>query len=120
MDDVNCRTCGTGIDQDDNFCRRCGASARTQALEPVRRSAPPAIWRPHVSPAIKGAAVMAAGTVGQFLLRRAVNGFLGAGRAHNARAIRIRPPRERDGLVDEAQVITETVMMRRVRIRRPA
>jgi hypothetical protein len=62
---------------------------------------------------------MAAGTIGQFLLRRAVNGILHGARPSNPRAIQIRRPRERDGLVDEAQIITETVMMRRVRVRRP-
>lgn len=119
MDDVFCRGCGVSMDADDNFCRRCGASAQMTALPAVRRASAPAIWRPTVSPAVKGAAVMAAGTVGQFLLRRAVNGVLGGGRTHNPKAIQIRRPKERDGMVDEAQVITETVMMRRVRIRRP-
>ena len=118
MEDVFCRGCGIAMDADDNFCRRCGASADGSALPVVRRTSTPAIWRPTVSPAVKGAAVMAAGTVGQFLLRRAVNGVFG-GRSHNPKAIQIRRPRERDGMVDEAQVITETVMMRRVRIRRP-
>jgi hypothetical protein len=118
MDDVFCRACGIVMDADDNFCRRCGASAVASELQVVRKAATPAIWRPTVSPAVKGAAVMAAGTVGQFLLRRAVTGVFG-GRSHNPKAIQIRRPRERDGMVDEAQVITETVMMRRVRIRRP-
>ncbi len=62
---------------------------------------------------------MAAGTLGQFLLRRAVSSVL-RGPARASQAIRVRRPRERDGLTDEAQIITETVMMRRVRIRRPA
>ena len=119
MDDVFCRACGVSMDADDNFCRRCGASAQASALPALRKPAPAAVWRPTVSPAVRGAAVMAAGTVGQFLLRRAVTGIFGARETHNPKAIQIRRPRERDGMVDEAQVITETVMMRRVRIRRP-
>jgi hypothetical protein len=118
MNDVFCKACGIAMDADDNFCRRCGADARMNALPAVREAASPAVWRPNVSPAVKGAAVMAAGTVGQFLFRRAVNGLLGGGRSHNPKAIQIRRPRDRDGMVDEAQIITETVMMRRVRIRR--
>jgi hypothetical protein len=120
MDDVFCRSCGISIDAEDNFCRRCGARAREESLPAVRGTSVPAIWRPSVSPAVKGAAVMAAGTVGQFLLRRAVGGIIGGGRSRNRRAIQIRRPRERDGMTDEAQIITETVMMRRVRIRRPS
>ncbi len=60
---------------------------------------------------------MAAGTVGQFILRRVVSSMLGGG-GKKQRALQIRRPRGDDGLVDEAQVITETIMMRRVRIRR--
>lgn len=78
------------------------------------------VWRPQASPVVKGAAVMAAGTIGQFVFRRVVSGLLGGGpRRRGARALRIRR-RNDDGLVDEAQIITETVMMRRVRIRRQA
>ncbi len=62
---------------------------------------------------------MAAGTVGQFLFRRAVRNLIGGGRSRKAGAIQLRKPRERDGMADEAQIITEMVMMRRVRIRRP-
>jgi hypothetical protein len=36
------------------------------------------------------------------------------------RALQVRRPRGDDGMVDEAQVITETIMMRRVRVRRQA
>jgi hypothetical protein len=118
MNNVFCKACGVPIEVDDNFCRRCGANARINALPAVREPASPAIWRPQVSPAVKGAAVMAAGTVGQFLFRRAVNGLFGGARSHNPRAIQVRRPREQDGMVDEAQIVTETVMMRRVRIRR--
>jgi hypothetical protein len=121
MDEVFCRACGIAMDSDDNFCRRCGAGANISALPTLRKTSTPTVWRPPtVTPAVKGAMVMAAGTVGQFLLRRAVTGVFGGGRPNNAKAIQIRRPRERDGMVDEAQVITETVMMRRVRIRRPS
>jgi hypothetical protein len=117
MNDALCSICAAEIDGEDNFCRQCGAAVRASRLPAVRGAATPAIWRPHVSPAVKGAAVMAAGTVGQFLFRRAVHGVFGGSR--KSQAIKIRRPRERDGMADEAQIITETVMMRRVRIRRP-
>ena len=119
MNETTCISCDAAIDGEDNFCRRCGRAARSERLPAVSHSALPAMWRPTMSPAVKGAAVMAAGTVGQLLLRRVVSGVFGGGRSRNRSAIQIRRPRERDGLVDEAQIITETVMMRRVRIRRP-
>ena len=64
-------------------------------------------------------AVMAAGTVGQFLFRRAVSTLLNGGRSWRTGANQVRR-RGDDGMVDEAQIITETVMMRRVRVRRQA
>jgi hypothetical protein len=64
---------------------------------------------------------MAVGTVGQYVVRRFVSNLLSGGpRPRRASEIHLRAPRERDGMVDEAQVITEMVTMRRVRIRRPA
>ncbi len=119
MNDVFCTTCGAGVDAADNFCRQCGSEIRVSRLPTVRGVSSTAIWRPAVSPAVKGAAVMAAGTVGQFLFRRAVSGMLGRN-SRSSKAIQFRRPRQGgDGLVDEAQIITEMVMTRRVRIRRP-
>lgn len=112
-----CTTCGTHLDESDNFCRQCGV-ARSQ-VPAVHRAAVPAVWQPQVSPVVKGAAVMAAGTIGQFVFRRVVSGLIGRS-PKQSRAIKIRRPKGDDGMVDEAQVITETIMMRRVRIRRQA
>jgi hypothetical protein len=114
-----CSACNFALDTDDNFCRRCGVSAAQPRVPAVRATALPTVWQPQVSPVVKGAAVMAAGTVGQFVLRRVVSGLLGGG-ARKPRAIKIRNGHDRDGMVDEAQIITETIMMRRVRIRRQA
>lgn len=60
---------------------------------------------------------MAAGTIGQFVLRRVVQGVLGGGKS-KPRKLRIPRRNVDDSMVDDAQIITETVMMRRVRIRR--
>ena len=59
---------------------------------------------------------MAAGTVGQYVVRRVLtNMFSGVRAACTRRAAQCN-----NGMMDEAQIITETVMMRRVRIRRQA
>ena len=90
-------------------------------LPVVRQPSAAAVWRPQASPVVKGAAVMAAGTVGQFVFRRIISGLFSGSRtgSRKHRAIRIKNSRN-DGLLDEAQIITETIMMRRVRIRRQA
>jgi len=117
MSQSPCGACGTSLDESDNFCRQCGV-ARSQ-LPAVRRASVPAVWQPQVSPVVKGAAVMAAGTIGQLVFRRMVSGLCGGG-TKRGRAIKLRAPKDNDGMLDEAQVITETIMMRRVRIRRQA
>ena len=114
----SCDACQSTLDAGDNFCRRCGVPSATPQLPVVRSAAPVAVWRSQASPVVKGAAVMAAGTVGQFIVRRVIGGLLSGGGARKHRAIRIKNPHGNDGLVDEAQIITETIMMRRVRIRR--
>ena len=116
MQASDCYSCGLPLATDDNFCRRCGASMHAQ-VPAVRAELAPAVWRPNVPPVVKGAAVMAAGTIGQYVFRRVVGGLLNPG---------TRKPRRLggwprgDGMVDEAQIITETVMLRRVRVRRQA
>jgi hypothetical protein len=114
-----CHACSFALDDSDNFCRRCGIPASQAQLPAVRAAATPAMWRAPSSPVVKGAAVMAAGTIGQFVFRRVLGGLLAGGRGSGKRrAIKIRNRHDNDGLVDEAQIITETIMMRRVRIRR--
>ena len=120
MNISTCHACTFPLDESDNFCRSGATPAGHAPLPAVRRDATPSIWQPHVSPVVKGAAVMAAGTVGQFVFRRVVSGLLSGGKRPKANRVSIRRPNERDGLVDEAQIITETIMMRRVRIRRQA
>jgi len=116
MQASDCYSCGLPLATDDNFCRRCGSSMRAQ-VPAVRPEMTPAVWRPNIPPVVKGAAVMAAGTIGQYVFRRVVTGLLNAGARKPRRFVGW--PRG-DGMVDEAQIITETVMLRRVRVRRQA
>lgn len=117
-----CLACQSVIEESDNFCRRCGVRASDEAsgLPVTRPSASVTLWRPQASPVVKGAAVMAAGTIGQFVVRRAISGLMGGGRNPRARGRSMFSRRQTDGLQDEAQIITETIMVRRVRIRRPS
>jgi hypothetical protein len=115
MADATCHTCNVPLDAGDRYCRRCGTPVASGRLPAVAGEQSVTVWKPQASPIVKGAAVMAAGTLGQFVLRRMVGGLL----ARPQRRRRLLPiARRDDGLADEAQIITETVMMRRVRIRR--
>ena len=120
MNTPACHACRATLDEADNFCRQCGIAIGRAPLPAVRGTSMPAIWQPQVSPVVKGAAVMAAGTIGQFVFRRMVSNLLGGSRPRKSRAMKVRGGRGDDGMVDEAQIITETIMMRRVRVRRQA
>ena len=121
MPQTTCPSCNFALDEVDNFCRSCGLSAEGSQLPVTRGNASVTLWRPQASPVVKGAAVMAAGTIGQFVVRRAINTLVGGGGGRQKKRRSIFPARGgNDGMVDEAQIITETVMMRRVRVRRQA
>ena len=117
-----CSACDFGLDEADNFCRRCGVSVSVQSptLPATRRLSSVTVWRPHASPVVKGAAVMAAGTIGQFVVRRALTSLVGGTAPASPKKRRsIFGRRHEDQMQDEAQIVTETMMVRRVRIRRP-
>jgi hypothetical protein len=117
-----CSACNFNTDDSDNFCRRCGASAASAGQVSVPATRPQSsvtLWRPNPHPVVKGAAVMAAGTVGQFVARRLITGLIGGGSAPRKKSRSMFARRAGDGMEDEAQIITETMMVRRVRIRRP-
>jgi hypothetical protein len=115
MSDSACGKCASSVDADDRFCRQCGSPALHSRVPALASTGSVTTWRPQASPLVKGAAVMAAGTIGQFMLRRVVGGLI----TRPTRRRRLLPSFEgNDGLADEAQVITETVTLRRVRVRR--
>ncbi len=115
---TKCPACDFSMDEPDNFCRQCGERLTRSGLPVKRDSASVTLWKPQASPVVKGAAVMAAGTIGQFVVRRAIASLIGGGRKRRRSLFPARGGN--DGLLDEAQIITETVMLRRVRIRRQA
>ena len=119
MPPTKCAACDFSMDEADNFCRRCGVSVGQAGLPVAREPASVTVWKPQTSPVIKGAAVMAAGTLGQFVVRRVIGSLIGGNGKGRRRSI-FPTRRQDDGLLDEAQIITETVMLRRVRIRRQA
>jgi hypothetical protein len=96
-------------------------SLREQYLPAVSSASLPALWRPSVTNAVvKGAAYVAAGKVAEMLLRRLVRG---AWRRAPVRALvparkAAAPEVVADAEADDAQVVSDTLFVRRVRIRR--
>jgi hypothetical protein len=118
-----CGRCATACDPEDNFCRHCGLALHEHQLPSVRDGQQvPAVWQPPLPAAVvKGAAFVAAGTLAEILVRRLVRGVLrGRSRASQAPARRAKSevaPRE-EPLPAETQMLSETLLLRRVRFRR--
>ncbi len=119
---MRCSTCGAYGALDDNFCRRCGASQRSSRL-PVRRAAAlPVPWRRAAPALAQGAALVAAGVAAEWLLRAAARRALrlplqvwGRPARPKSKAVALR----KDGPLAEGGIaISETVVMRRVILRR--
>jgi len=130
-----CPKCGNPYDPEDNFCRRCGAGLQRTRVPAVRdaKSYALAPWRETLPVAFRGAAVVAAGTVAEALLRRVIGRALRgprpspAGVEDKGRQKRLpvrRQPEKADvvessvGGQDGDQVVSETIVFRRVRLRR--
>jgi predicted amidophosphoribosyltransferase len=121
LDTVACGRCASPCDLDDNFCRRCGL-ALGEARLPSVRSQPslPAVWQPRLRAVVmKGAAFIAAGTLAEVLVRRMVRRALapltGSRSSNGKKRAQLVPSYD---TTDDAQVVSETFLMRHIRIRR--
>jgi hypothetical protein len=118
-----CPACGAPYGPEDGFCRKCGASLSGRRLPAVRRDYQPTVWQPPVPLIVQGAAAVAAGTIAEILLRKLVGrifrprSLLPVLRQANKKPLEIS---EQDGeeMEPEAQMESQTVVFRRVRLRR--
>lgn len=89
----------------------------------MRESAVPDVWRPSLPAVVaRGAAVIVAGTLAEFVARRLASAAFGRGRRRETAApVKQEETRvvERDEpLDDDTQMVSETLLLRRVRFRR--
>lgn len=118
---MSCYRCGRPHEPEDNYCRRCGAALRSRRLPVPREPYALAPWRGWGPPAVRGAAVLAAGSLLPWLLRRlarrALTPRLPALRDPKARAL---APKEADSRPQPTQEATvgEFIFFRRTTIRR--
>ncbi|MCK9518430.1 MAG: hypothetical protein M0R74_05285 [Dehalococcoidia bacterium] len=129
-----CPDCGAAYELTDNYCRRCGmylAAARpstsltaehqARALEPVRAGLPVPVKRAATALAIGTALQIGVGLAGKYLAGQAAKGAV-----TSATKQAVARPRGREvaNAVDqhpepsEATAISETVLIRRVWVRR--
>jgi hypothetical protein len=114
-----CPRCERLCDLDDNFCRRCGLALSEQRLPSVRKASLPARWQPQFrGVVVRGAAYLAAGAIARRLLRAVASRALGRARPQPPARVAKGEVVSANGGTADAQLVSETFLLRRVRIRR--
>lgn len=129
----SCPDCATAYELTDNYCRRCGmylAAARPttsltaeheeRALEPVRPGLPVPVKRAATALAIGTALQIGVGLAGKYLAGQAAKGAVTAATAKPVRrgSREVAKPIEQHPAEPETTAISETVLIRRVWLRR--
>lgn len=111
---MNCTACGSKVPPGGTACVVCGASTR---LPVPRRGAAPTVWRQAAPVVARGAALVAIGVLGEWLLRSAAKRALTLStgkRGEKSRALAARGQVPEEGIV----AVSETIVARRVVYRR--
>ena len=119
---LHCPRCDAPYDDGDNFCRRCGASLDGSHLPAIRDSYDVVPWQASVPVLARGAAVVAAGTLAEMLLRRLIGRAFGPARSRPLAKRAAQPAAsvvsQDESLPADTQLVSETLLLRRVRLRR--
>jgi hypothetical protein len=115
---MKCPACSSSGPFEDGFCTRCGLEQPAARLPVRHESRPlPAIWREAAPVVVRGLALVAAGVAAEWLLRngarRAATRPLPAPRLPNKT-----PAKRETQLVEEVVAFSQTVVRRRVVVRR--
>jgi len=118
-----CEHCGASHDPDDEFCRKCGASLTGSRVPAVRRNYQPVVYRPAVPIVVQGAAAIAAGTLAEIVLKRLIKrlfrprSLLPVLRSNAKKSVPVEK-QQADGEEPDAQIESETIVLRQIRLRR--
>ena len=115
---MTCSACGAKDAIENNTCTACGADQNPYRLPAKRKEAqPPALWRRAAPVVARGAALVVAGFVGEWLLRTAAKNAVQAPFSRGSGGSRVLARRDRDRS-GATIAVSETVVMRRVVVRR--
>lgn len=109
---MTCGACGARGTIEKDRCAACGAEQRRYRMPVKRDPQLPALWQQAVPVVARGAALVAAGLIGEWLFRSA------AKKAVQMPFSRPRKTALAKQTAREAIAITETIVMRRVIVRR--
>ncbi len=114
---MTCSACGAKTTIEDDSCTVCGAD-QSRYRFPAKREQPqpPALWQQAAPVVVRGAALVAAGFIGEWLLRSAAKKAITAPFSRVSKEKRA--VTKRTDSLDGTISISETVVMRRVIVRR--
>lgn len=119
-----CGRCAAPYDPEDRFCRKCGGPVSNIRLPAVRQVYSPVPWHPPSQVIVRGAAVVAAGALTEFVVRRIARRLF---RPRNLLPVLRNVGQDRVRLVKrsddaevepDAQIESETIVLRQIRLRR--
>lgn len=115
---MRCENCGGYSSPADSYCRRCGATLTNLRL-PVRRTpAYPSVWRQAAPALARGVALVALGVAAEAALNALAKGALRLPALRRPAKGRPLPARRNQELPEGSYAVSETVVMRRLIVRR--
>jgi ribosomal protein L40E len=113
---MRCERCGVYASRADGHCRKCGAALTNLRLPVKRAPAAPTLWRQAAPVLARGVGLVALGVAAEMALTALAKGAL---RLPARRSTKSRLPARRNGEIPEGTyAVSETVVMRRVTLRR--
>ena len=113
---MRCERCGAYVSWENGHCLKCGADMRNLRLPVKRAPAAPTLWRQAAPVLARGAALVALGVAAEMALTTLAKGAL---RLPARRPAKSKLPARRNGEIPEGSyAVSETVVMRRVILRR--
>lgn len=113
---MRCENCGAYASRADDRCRKCGATLRNLRLPAKRPQTQPTLWQQAAPVLARGAALVALGVVAEMALTTLAKGVF---RMPSLRPAKGKLPARRNGdLPEGAYTVSETVIIRRLILRR--
>lgn len=114
---MRCDNCDSYSSKADSYCKRCGAELRNTRLPVPRTLNQPTVWRQAAPLLARGAALVALGVIAETAINALAKGAFGLPFSRKETGGQL-PARSDGGLPEGTLAVSETVVMRRLILRR--
>lgn len=115
---MRCENCGAYASRATSFCRSCGAELRNLRLPVKRTPAYPTVWQQTAPVIARGVALVALGVAAEVALNALAKGALRLPALRRPAKTKPLPARRDEHRPKGIYAVTETLVMRRVTLRR--